>query len=254
MGAKYVGFFQFNGKWEGKDMIGSKRVIAIIPARGGSKGIPGKNIKVFFGKPLIAWTIESAKGSRYIDSVVVSTDNDDIARISKTLGAEVPFKRPAEIAKDDSSVMDAITHCLDWLESTDQIYDIVVLLQPTSPLRVCTDIDGAIESLVKRGADAIVSVSECDHPPEWTGKLPEDLNMKDFIDKNVKGRNRQDLDVSYRINGCIFVSDTGHIRRFKDWYGPMTFAYITSKDSSIDIDNDLDFKLAELILSNRETP
>jgi CMP-N-acetylneuraminic acid synthetase len=124
------------------------KIIAIIPARGGSKGLPRKNIKLLLGKPLVAWTIEQAKNSKYVNKVVVSTEDKEIAEISRGYGAEVPFLRPKELARDDSPTIDAILHALNWFEESGEYFDIVVLLEPTSPLRDVEDKDKCVEILV----------------------------------------------------------------------------------------------------------
>ena len=171
-------------------MYKGKNILGLIPARGGSKGLPRKNIKPLLGKPLIAWTIEQALASRYLDRVVVSTDNKEIAEISKKYGAEVPFMRPKELAEDNAKGIDVVLHAIDWLKENNKRkqYDLMMLLQPTSPLRATEDIDKAIETLFLKEAKAIVSVCEVAHHPLWANTLPKNGCMKDFIKKEIMNK------------------------------------------------------------------
>lgn len=234
-------------------MINGKRVLAIIPARGGSKGLPGKNIKELCGKPLIAWSIEQAKVCNNIDRVVVSTDDDQIAEVAKKYSAEVPFKRPGELANDTASTINVIFHAIDWFrEHEDYRPGYVLLLQPTSPLRTREDIDGAIQMLMDKKALAIVSVCETDHHPWWSNRLPEDGNMNDFLRPDIPNNRRQDLPMFYRLNGGIYLADTDYLHKYNGFLGPDTFAYKMPKNRSVDIDSDLDFKLAALLMEKQK--
>ena len=230
-------------------MINGKSVLAIIPARGGSKELPGKNIKDLCGKPLIAWTIEQAKSCGDIDRVVVSTDDKNIAKVAKKYGAEVPFIRPAELANDTASTIDVIFHTVDWLKKhqNDQS-EYIMLLQPTSPLRTREDIDGAMRVLKDKDARAVVSVCEADHHPWWSNTLPESDNMKDFIRPDILNKRRQDLPVFYRLNGAIYLADTDYLHECNGFFGPDTFSCKMPRKRSIDIDSNIDFKLAQLLL------
>ncbi len=229
-------------------MINGKSVLAIIPARGGSRGLPGKNIKELCGKPLIAWSIDAAKSCSFIDRVIVSTDDEQIAEVSKKNDAEVPFMRPAELADDSSLSIDVIFHAIDWFKRS-QFYlpTYVLLLQPTSPLRTVEHIEGAIQMLQDKDARAVVSVCEMDHHPWWSNILPEDNNMKDCLRPNIP-KPRQKLPVYYRINGAIYLSETDCLREYNGFLGPNTFAYVMPKEQSVDIDSDLDFILASLLM------
>lgn len=233
-------------------MYRGKNILGLIPARGGSKGLPRKNIKPLLGKPLIAWTIEQALTSKYIDMVVVSTDDKEIAEISKKYGAAVPFIRPKELAEDNAKGIDVVLHAIDWLKENDKRkqYDLVMLLQPTSPLRTTEGIDKAIEFLFLKEAKAIVSVCEVDHHPLWANTLPEDGCMKDFIRREVTNKNRQELPVFYRLNGTIYLAYCDYIKQCKSFMGKETFAYIMPTERSIDIDSKTDLKLAEIIMKN----
>ena len=231
-------------------MYKGKTILGLIPARGGSKGLPRKNIKPLLGKPLIAWTIEQSLASKYLDRVVVSTDDKEVAEISKKYGAEVPFMRPKELAEDNAKGIDVVLHTIDWLEENDQRkqYDLLMLLQPTSPLRKSEDIDKVIELLFLKKAKEIVSVCEVDHHPLWANTLPENGCMKNFIRKEIMNKNRQELPVYYRLNGAIYLAYCDYIREQKSFLGSETFAYIMPKERSIDIDDDIDFRLAKILL------
>jgi len=233
-------------------MINDKKLLAIIPARGGSKGLPGKNIKELCGKPLIAWSIEQAKSCSYIDRIVVSTDDREIAYVAKKYGAEVPFMRPAELANDTASTIDVIFYAINWLrEYEDYRSEYILLLQPTSPLRSSEDIDGAICMLKDKNARAVVSVCETDHHPWWSNILPEDGNMKDFIRLDILNKRRQDLPVFYRVNGAMYLAETDCLHECKGFLGPDAFAYKMPKSRSVDIDSAIDFKLVSLLLQEK---
>ena len=231
-------------------MYKGKNILGLIPARGGSKGLPRKNIKPLLGKPLIAWTIEEALASKYLDRLIVSTDDKEIAEISKKYGAEVPFIRPKELAEDNAKGIDVALHAIDWLKKNDKQkqYDLLMLLQPTSPLRTTEDIDKAIELLFLKDAKAIVSVCEVDHYPLWSNTLPENGCMKDFIRKEIMNKNRQELPIFYRLNGCIYLAYCSYLQKQRSFFGEKSFAYIMPKERSIDIDGEIDFRLAEILL------
>jgi len=230
-----------------------KTILGLIPARGGSKGLPRKNIKPLSDKPLIAWTIEQALASKYLDRIAVSTDDKEIAEVSKKYGADVPFIRPKELAEDNAKGIDVVLHAIDWLKKNDRRkqYDLMMLLQPTSPLRTTEDIDKAIELLFLKKAKAIVSVCEVDHHPLWANTLPEDGCMKDFIRKEVMNKNRQELPKFYRLNGAIYIAYCDYLQKQKSFFGKDTFAYIMPKSRSMDIDDEIDFRLAEILIKGK---
>jgi len=223
-------------------MYKGKNILGLIPARGGSKGLPGKNIKPLLGKPLIAWTIEQALASKYLDRVVVSTDDKKIAEISKKYGAGVPFMRPKELAEDNAKGIDVVLHVISRLKENNKkkSYDLIMLLQPTSPLRTKEDIDKAMKLLFLKEANAIVSVCEVDHHPLWSNTLPEDGCMKNFISQEITNKNRQELPVFYRLNGAIYLAYCNYVKEQKSFIGEKTFAYIMPKERSIDIDDEID--------------
>ena len=234
-------------------MYSKHRIVGIIPARGGSKGLPRKNVLPLQGKPLIAWTIEQAKASRYLDKVIVTTDDEEIASIAKTHGADVPFMRPQELASDTARAIDVIVHALNWIEAHDEAVDILVLLQPTSPFRTAEDINSAIEVLFLKKARAVISVCETEHHPYWSNVLPEDGSMDGFLKPELANRNRQELPTFYRLNGAIYAADCAYVRSQQGFFGKQTYAYVMPRERSIDIDAKIDFQFAEFLLQRDMT-
>jgi CMP-N,N'-diacetyllegionaminic acid synthase len=230
-----------------------KTFLAIIPARGGSKRLPRKNVLDLGGKPLIAWSIEAARSCRFIDEVLVTTDDDEIAEVAKLYGANVPFLRPASLASDTATSFDAITHAIDFYKhELGKEFDFVILLQPTSPLRASQEVSNAIDLLSQKDADAIISVCEVDHSPLWMNILPSDLSMNKFMRDEVKSVRSQDLPKNYRLNGAIYICRTERLLAEKSFFiSDNIFAYIMNKDISVDIDDLSDFNMAKcLILSS----
>lgn len=229
-------------------MYKEKTLLAIIPARGGSKRLSRKNVLDLCGKPLIAWTIEAGLKSKYIDKVLVSSDDEEILNLSKQHGAEI-IKRPNELASDSATTFDAVKHALDNAEA----YDYIVLLQPTSPLRNTDHIDEAIELLMAKKADAVVSVCEMDHSPLWSNTLPEDENMCGFIKDEIKNKRSQDLEKYYRLNGAIYICKTDKVLNEKSFLlKENIFAYVMDRQSSVDIDEEMDFLIAKLIMGTNK--
>ncbi|WP_235838566.1 cytidylyltransferase domain-containing protein [Cognaticolwellia aestuarii] len=229
------------------------RILAIIPARAGSKRLPGKNSKLLCSKPLIQWTIEAAKQSTHLTDILVSTDSEEIACIAQKCGLAVPFMRPEVYAGDKSTAIDVIEHVVSHLRQERKHYDYILWLQPTSPLRTNDDIDGAVEFLMAKNADAVVSVCECDHSPLWSNTLDAEQSMENFLDPFVKNNPRsQALPEYYRLNGAIYIARTERLLEEKSFFLERNiFAYKMAKESSVDIDSALDFKLAELLLAER---
>lgn len=225
-------------------------VLYLIPARGGSKGLPRKNILPLGGVPLIAHSIKSAQASACPGRIIVSTDDPGIAAVAKQAGAEVPFLRPAELATDTAPAVDVILHALDWCSKNQIALDVVVLLQPTSPLRTGQDIDAALRLLSEKKAGAIVSVCETEHHPLWCNTLPADHSMRGFLKDEIKGLSRQQLPVYYRLNGAIYLSKIQVLQKHKSFLHDSTYAYIMPADRSVDIDHEIDFRLAELLIQN----
>lgn len=232
-------------------MYGNKRILAVIPARGGSKRLPNKNIKVLCSKPLISWSIDAGLKSKYIDKLIVSTDSDEIAKVSKKSGADVPFIRPDYLATDSASSFDVIKHSIEFLGNKGEHFDYIVLLQPTSPLRTTADIDLAIEELFSKKANSVTSVCEVDHSPLWSNTLPKNHSMNNFIRKSARGKNSQELKTYYRINGAVYVCLIKSLLEEKSFISKSkSFAYVMDKKKSVDIDTELDFIIAETILKN----
>lgn len=224
--------------------------LAIITARSGSKGIKDKNIRMLNGKPLMAFTIESAKKSKFIDEVMVSTDSQEYAAAAKEYGASVPFLRSKENSSDTASSIDVILEVLDGYQKLGKTFDRFVLLQPTSPLRTEQNIDRAFQLFEEKGADSVVSVCECEHSPLLSNTLPADLNMHGFI-KSENNVRRQELKTCYRLNGAIYISKVSTFLQIRTFYGNNSYAYIMEQNESIDIDSELDFQIAELLLRNQ---
>lgn len=227
-------------------MIDGKSVLAIIPARGGSKGLPGKNIKILAGKPLIAWTIEEAKKSKYIDRLILSSEDDEIISVAKEWGCEVPFKRPAELAKDDTPGIEPVLHAIETLKEK---YDYICLLQPTSPLRKVEHIDGCIEKCLFTNSDSCVSVTEVDKSPYWMYKIDGDDKLIPLIDGNLITR-RQDLPKVYALNGAVYVAKSEVIQHQKKIITSNSLALVMPQKNSADIDNSLDFDYCNFLLNN----
>ena len=232
-------------------MIKEGKLLALITARGGSKRLPKKNILKLANKPLIAWTIEASLKSPYIDEVIVSTDDVEIAEISRSYGADVPFIRPPELATENASSIDVLKHAVLTLKNLDRHFDYLILLQPTSPLRKATHINEAIQMYVDKKAKVVISVCEVSHPIEWTGLLPDDLSMDDFFSQELQGKRVQDLPQRYRLNGAIYIIN---IHEFLKHNSIMlkegSYGFIMGREDSVDIDNHIDFKFAEFLIHN----
>ena len=225
-----------------------KTILCLILARGGSKGVPGKNIKKLNGKPLIYYTIKPIQDAGVYDRVILSTDSLEIADVAQGYGVEVPFMRPAELAADDSSAQDAIEHALKWVESQGKTYDYVQYIFPTAPLRTSEDLLNGIAVLQEKNADMVISVCKTNHPAQWMNELPADNSLNNFVDIKYRGKNNQTLPSTYRINGAIYVGKWRIFYEKLDWLEQNTFAYVMPRERSIDIDTLLDFKLAEVLI------
>lgn len=225
----------------------SSKVLGLIPARGGSKGIPRKNIRSIGGKPLVAWTIEAAIDSKFIDCVVVTTDDNEIAEVSRKYGAEVPFIRPQEHAQDDSLRNEVVLHALMELDG----YDYVILLQPTSPLRSSCDIDEAFDLFLQSNAKSCVSVMEQHPTPEWMFKMNDEKRIVS-ISGFPKSSNRQTLPKYYSLNGAIYIISVENFfssSATDPFIGEDVLPYVMPKISSCDIDDDLDWNYVEGLMN-----
>lgn len=226
-------------------MYRDKRILGLIPARGGSKGLPGKNIRPLAGKPLLAWTIEAARGSRYLDRIVLSSDDEAILACGRQWGAETPFVRPRHLAADDAPGMAVVLHALEQLPG----YDWVVLLQPTSPLRLAQDIDAAIERLHDCGAPACVSVTAVDKSPYWMYFLSGEHCLQPVLPLSERAVNRQCLPDIYVLNGAVYVAEIAGLQASGSFLGGGAVAYVMPASRSVDIDTERDFALAEAELA-----
>ncbi len=233
-------------------MYKGRKFLAIITARGGSKGLKDKNIKSLNGKPLIAYTIEAATESNIFDKVIVSTDSEQIADVSREYGAEIPFIRPKELATDEAKSADVVLHALDYYKKQNENYDYFILLQPTSPLRTGEDLSNAADLILEKGGNSVVGVCEVEHSPLWTNELPRSLSLEGFLHKEIINTRRQDLPVYYRINGALYICKPEIFWASRDFFGDKSYAYIMTKEASVDIDDETDFLFAELLLKQRK--
>jgi CMP-N,N'-diacetyllegionaminic acid synthase len=229
-------------------------IVAVITARSGSKGIPGKNLKLMAGKPMIAWTIEAALYAHGLDRVLVSTDDPEIARVSHDCGAEVPFLRPPHLATDAASHLAVLDHVMDWLAATGGLPEYLLLLQPTSPLRLPQDIEGGIRLALDRKADAVIGVSET-HPPAahpWLAKrLASDGVLEPFMSGPTDDLRRQSMPQAFALNGALYLNRCESLRRERTMFPVGALAYTMPVERSIDVDTPLDFFLAEQLLKQR---
>jgi CMP-N-acetylneuraminic acid synthetase len=236
-------------------MYKKKRILGLITARGGSKGLPGKNILPLCGKPLIAWTIEQAKSSKYLDAVVVSTDDENIARISKQFGAEVPFQRPAKLASDTATSMDVIFHALEFLAQQGRGYEYLALLEPTSPLRKKGDLDRAIKHLIDAdsGADSLVSLGKIalEHPIYSKTVNSAGRVVPYFKQKRAFAR-RQDLPIAYFPYGVIYLSKVSALRKYRTFYQKRTISYLIERWQNYEIDDAYDYKCIVSIMKEKK--
>lgn len=222
-------------------MTTNNNYLAIIPARGGSKRLPRKNVLNLNGKPLIGWTIEAALQCQSVNNVLVTSDSDEILAVAQTFGANA-IKRPDYLAEDTSTSFDALKHAIENTAN----YKFVVLLQPTSPLRTTRHIEEAIKFLESKNADAVVSVTEMEHSPLWANTLPADHKLVGFLKEEVINLRSQDLETYYRLNGAIYICRTKKLLEAKSFFlKENIYAYVMDNKSSVDIDTELDFKWAD---------
>jgi CMP-N,N'-diacetyllegionaminic acid synthase len=228
--------------------------VAVISARGGSKGIPAKNIQPVAGKPLIAWTILASRDSGLFQRIVVSTDSQNIAATARHFGAEVPFMRPAELAADDTPGVDPVLHAVRWLETQEQYTpEWVMLLQPTSPLRSSEDIREAFSLAQEKNADAVVSVTAVHEHPYWMKRIGEDGRLEDFVVQERPVTRRQDLPAAYALNGAIYLVRRRILIEQETLFPLNTHALIMPRERSLDVDTRWDLYVADLILNDGET-
>ena len=229
-------------------MYKGKKILAIIPARGGSKGVPRKNIKMLAGKPLIAWTIEEAKKSRFIDMCIVSTEDEEIKSVAEEWGGNVPFMRPVELAQDDTLGIEPVLHAIKMLPG----YDFVVLLQVTSPLRTVEDIDGAIACCLDRDCESCVGVTEVEHSPYWMYRLDEQKRLQPILKiAKEESYQRQKLPKVYQLNGAVYVASVAFVKSERELIGADTLGFVMPQKRSYDIDTMLDFEVVEVLMKKQ---
>jgi CMP-N-acetylneuraminic acid synthetase len=231
----------------------NERVLAIIPARSGSKGLPDKNVKELHDKPLLAWSIIQAQASEHVDDVMVNTDSKRYAAVSREYGAEVPFIRPDRLARDKTAIDDVIIHHLDWLENRGETYDLITLVEPTSPLRKKKDIDAPLERLVDRSetADSIVSVRllrEEGHP--YLVKEIVNEKLKPYYETNEEIYQRQQLPDLFQLEGTIYASTVDSYRDQRDFVQEQTLPYQVDRWQAPEVDDIYDFICIERILEH----
>ncbi|MFN3354236.1 MAG: cytidylyltransferase domain-containing protein [Brevundimonas sp.] len=236
-------------------MIDGKRVLAIVPARAGSKGLPGKNIRPLAGKPLLTWPIAAARASAHVDRVIISTDSQEFAEIAVAHGADAPFLRPAELASDTAPSIGFILHALDTLAEAGDVYDYVVLLEPTSPLTEGSDVDAALRQMVAADADAIVGVSklEATHPA-FAVRKTDDGSITPYASATFGDMpRRQDIEPLFSLDGTLYVSTVEALRRERGFCHTRTLGYESARHKAHEVDDLVDFICIEAIASNLDT-
>lgn len=234
-------------------MYKKKRILGVVPARGGSKGLPGKNIRSLNGKPLIAWTIQAGLKSKYLDKVIVSTDSPKIAAVAEKWGALVPFLRPKILSTDKAKSIDVLFHALQFLKERGDEYDYIIMLEPTSPLREVGDIDRSIEMLMRNkvGAVSIVGVSQVEAAhPAFDVTIDQHGLISPYLGDFKKAGRRQDLSALYFFEGTVYVSLVPELLKRKSFYHDKTLSYVVPRWKSLEIDDLIDLLCAETILKN----
>lgn len=227
------------------------KILGVVPARGGSRGIPRKNIRPLCGRPLLAWTADVARAAASLDRVVLTTDDPEIAAVGREVGLEVPFLRPAELARDDTPGVAPVVHALDWLAEHDGYRaDAVMLLQPPSPLRRVEHIEEAVALFERSGADCVMSVCQPDYHPYWM-KVIRDGVVAPFMTEGARYNARQELPPVYRTNGAIYLARAALVRDRKTFELDRTVPYVMAREDSVNIDDEFDWWIAEHRLRER---
>lgn len=229
-------------------MYAGKRILGVIPARGGSKGVPRKNIRDLAGRPLIAWTIAAAAGSALLDRTVVSTEDSEIAAVARAWGGDLPFLRPPELAADDSLPEDAV---IDLLDRLGEPYDYVTILQPTSPLRTAADVDASIRLCVDHGRPSSVSVTEAEKLPWWMFKIGPDHRLEGLFAGDAMPRRRQDAPAVYSLNGAVETVEVGELRAARGRLNPDAIPYVMPAERAVDIDDEHHLAIADCLMRRR---
>lgn len=235
-------------------MVAEKKVFAVITARGGSKGIPRKNVVDCGGKPLIAWTIEAARQSELIDRLIVSTDDDEISEVAVRYGADVPFRRPSELAGDTSCHVAVVQHAVTWMEDNcGENYDYVVLIQPTCPLITPVDIDGAVKLALENDADSVITVHEARQHPYYSRRRRSDGSLDFIIPAGRTITRRQDLPEAFAEAGAVFVIKKEVLMSTGVLETEYPLAYVLPEERALDVDTPWDLHLVDLILKDLMT-
>jgi len=232
-------------------MYNKKKIIAIIPARGGSKGLPNKNIKKIYGKPLIYWTLKRVKESKLIDKYFISTDSIKIKNVCEKIGFDIPILRPSEFAEDDSPSSDVVIHALDYFKKLSLKFDYVVLLEPTSPLRKPDDIDNAIKKLIDdQNSDTLVSLGEVhmEHPSITKKIKTKERHISSFVEEEKVFFQRQQFQKAYFPYGVVYIAKTNYFRNLKTFYSEKTLPFFIERWQNYEIDDQIDFDINELLI------
>ena len=236
-----------------RSSLQNKKVLAIVPARKGSKGLKDKNIKKFAGKPLIYWSIKSAKNSKYINNLIVSTDSKKIRNYCKSINVDVPFLRPKKISKDNSKSIEFIIHALNFLKKKGKFFDYVVLLEPTSPLREVSDIEKGLEKLFKIGEGSVVSVCESEGGhPSFSYVQSAESKLTPFTGVHPTNLRRQDIDPVYFLDGTFYASFVKDLYKYKSFYHEETYSIVVPKWKSLEIDDIYDFAMVEAVMKLKD--
>jgi len=229
-----------------------KGVLGLIPARAGSKGVPRKNLRLVGGAPLVSWTWAAARTVPAVERLVVSTDDPEVAALAREAGVDVPFVRPSHLASDTASVFAVAEHALGWLKDAEGYEpDVVLLLQPTSPLRTAQDIESAIVVMDRQRASAVVSVCEMEHHPFWTFSMNQDGVLRWLAEEGKAATQRQELPPAYRMNGAIYLVRRQVLLEQRTFHPEPTVGFVMPPDRSIDVDSEWDLRLADLVISAR---
>ena len=233
-------------------MLNGHKILALIPARGGSKGLPNKNIMNLSGKPMIKWTIDEAKKLKWIDKIVVSTDSEKIIDECKEPSIDIPFVRPSSLSTDTASSIDVVLHALNWLENKNLYFDIIILLEPTSPLREAIDIESALQLMFRENAKSVVGVSKVvSSHPEFMYEKKENNYIVHYNKIKSSQSRRQDVDILYYLEGSIYASFVNDFKKNKTFYHKNTIGYEVSKIKSFEIDDIEDFVIVESLLNHK---
>ena len=227
------------------------KALGIIPARGGSQGVPRKNIRLLCGKPLLQYTAEAALAAKHLSRIILSTEDEEIAEIGRTCSLEVPFQRPAELARDDTPMLSVVQHAVKWVEDRGDRYDFICLLQPTNPLRRAEDIDACLTMLAEGDMDSVVSVLPVPHDynPHWVYLLDQEGLLRLSTGESTPYPRRQELPPAFHREGSVYVTRRDVLMKDNSLYGKRTIGYVMDPNRHVNIDGPDDWKAAEQLLS-----